>query len=44
MIMERKSLVNSTDFYVDCDYATAPGGSRVADVKKCVEYARAALS
>jgi sugar phosphate isomerase/epimerase len=30
--------------YIDCDYATAEGGSRVADVKRCFEFAKAALA
>jgi sugar phosphate isomerase/epimerase len=30
--------------YIDCEYATAPGGSRIADVKRCFEYAKAALA
>lgn len=30
--------------YIDCDYATAEGGSRLADVKRCAEFARAALA
>jgi sugar phosphate isomerase/epimerase len=30
--------------YLDCEYATAPGGSRIADVKRCFEYAKAALA
>lgn len=30
--------------YIDCDYATAEGGSRIADVKRCFEFARAALA
>jgi sugar phosphate isomerase/epimerase len=29
--------------YIDCDYATAPGGDRVADVKKCLAYAKSVL-
>ena len=29
--------------FIDCDYTTAEGGSRVADVKRCFGYARAAL-
>jgi sugar phosphate isomerase/epimerase len=30
--------------YIDCDYATEEGGSRVADVKRCFEFANAALA
>jgi sugar phosphate isomerase/epimerase len=30
--------------YIDCDYATAAGGSRVDDVKRCFEFAKAALA
>ena len=30
--------------YIDCDYATAEGATRVADVKRCMEFARAALA
>ena len=30
--------------YIDCDYATAAGGSRVEDVKRCFEFAKAALA
>ncbi len=30
--------------YVDCDYATVEGGSRVDDVKRCFEFAKAALA
>jgi hypothetical protein len=30
--------------YIDCDYATAEGTTRVADVKRCMEFARAALA
>jgi sugar phosphate isomerase/epimerase len=30
--------------YIDCDYATAPGGSRVDDIKRCFDYAKAALA
>jgi sugar phosphate isomerase/epimerase len=29
--------------YIDCDYATAEGSTRVADVKRCFEFAKAAL-
>jgi sugar phosphate isomerase/epimerase len=29
--------------YIDCDYPTAPGGDRVADVKKCLAYAKSVL-
>lgn len=28
---------------IDCDYATAPGGSRLEDVKRCMRYAEAVL-
>jgi hypothetical protein len=30
--------------YIDCDYATAEGSTRVADVKRCFEFAKAALA
>jgi sugar phosphate isomerase/epimerase len=30
--------------FIDCDYATAEGTTRIADVKRCAEFARAALS
>jgi sugar phosphate isomerase/epimerase len=30
--------------FIDCDYATAEGTTRVADIKRCAEFARAALS
>jgi len=30
--------------YIDCDYATAEGSTRVADVKRCFEFAKAALT
>ncbi len=30
--------------YIDCDYATSEGGSRVGDVKRCFEFAKAALA
>jgi sugar phosphate isomerase/epimerase len=30
--------------YVDCDYATADSASRVADVKRCFDFAKAALA
>lgn len=30
--------------YIDCDYATPEGGSRAEDVKRCVEFAKAALA
>lgn len=30
--------------YIDCDYATAPGGSRTADIKRCADFARSALA
>lgn len=30
--------------YIDCDYATAEGGSRVADIKRCLDFAKSALS
>jgi sugar phosphate isomerase/epimerase len=30
--------------YIDCDYATAEGTTRVADVKRCMEFAKAALA
>jgi sugar phosphate isomerase/epimerase len=30
--------------FIDCDYATAEGTSRVADIKRCAEFARAALA
>lgn len=29
--------------YIDCDFATAEGGSRVADVKQCFEFAKKVL-
>lgn len=30
--------------YIDCDYATAEGSTRVDDVKRCFQFAKAALS
>jgi sugar phosphate isomerase/epimerase len=30
--------------YIDCDYATAEGGSRVADVKRCFDFAKTAIA
>jgi sugar phosphate isomerase/epimerase len=30
--------------YIDCDYVTPEGGSRLDDVKRCFEFAKAALS
>jgi len=30
--------------YIDCDYAIAEGSSRVADIKHCMEFAKAALA
>lgn len=30
--------------YIDCDYATPEGGSRLDDVKRCFEFAKAALA
>jgi sugar phosphate isomerase/epimerase len=30
--------------YIDCDFATAEGGSRVDDVKRCFEFAKQALA
>jgi sugar phosphate isomerase/epimerase len=30
--------------YIDCDYATVEGTTRVADIKRCFEFARAALA
>ena len=30
--------------YIDCDYPTPEGGSRLDDVKRCLDFARAALS
>ena len=30
--------------FIDCDYATAEGATRVADIKRCADFARAALS
>ncbi len=30
--------------FIDCDYATAEGTTRVADIKRCAEFARAALA
>lgn len=30
--------------YIDCDYATPEGSTRVADVKRCFEFAKAALA
>ena len=30
--------------YIDCDFATAEGTTRVADVKRCMEFAKSALS
>jgi sugar phosphate isomerase/epimerase len=29
--------------YIDCDYKTAPGGTRTADVKQCYQYAKEVL-
>jgi sugar phosphate isomerase/epimerase len=30
--------------YIDCDYATVEGTTRVADIKRCMEFARTALA
>jgi sugar phosphate isomerase/epimerase len=30
--------------YIDCDYAVAEGSTRVGEVKRCMEFARAALA
>jgi sugar phosphate isomerase/epimerase len=30
--------------YIDCDYATPEGGTRLDDVKRCFEFAKAALA
>ena len=30
--------------YIDCDYATAPGTTRLADIRRCMEFAKAALA
>jgi len=30
--------------YIDCDFAVADGTTRVADIKRCMEFARAALA
>jgi len=30
--------------YIDCDYATAEGGSRLTDIQRCYEFAKTALA
>ena len=30
--------------YIDCDYATAEGGSRLADIQRCYDFAKNALA
>lgn len=30
--------------YIDCDYTTLPGTTRVADIKRCMEFARQTLA
>ncbi len=41
LIQEKKYPIMG---YIDCDYPTAPGGDRVADVKKCLAYAKSVLT
>jgi sugar phosphate isomerase/epimerase len=40
LIQEKKYSIMG---YIDCDYPTAPGGDRVADVKRCMAYAKSVL-
>jgi hypothetical protein len=30
--------------YIDCDYAIAEGGSRLADIQRCFDFAKNALA